>query len=163
MKTNMNISKKHLILLGLILISSINSGMITLKTKAGTGRTYGGNGGGYFNDGRRGAIYQIKIRHGAYIDQIQTRNRWGGWNASHGGWGGRKSYFYVSNGDCITGIAVRHGAYVISLRFFTRFGRNSGKYGGNGGSYSYVNLWGNCLRGIYGRSGAYVDQIGFYY
>ena len=163
MKTNMNISKKHLILLGLILISSINSGMITLKTKAATGRTYGGNGGSYFNDGRGGAIYQIKIRHGAYIDQIQTRNRWGGWNAAHGGCGGRQNYWNVGNNDCITAIEVRHGAYVDSLQFFTKYNKSSPKYGGNGGSYSYVNLWGKCLRGIYGRSGAYVDQIGFYY
>jgi hypothetical protein len=158
----MNISKKHLILLGIILISSINSGMITLETKSYT-RTYGGNGGGYFNDGKSSKIKRIRIRHGLYIDQIQTRGKSGGWNSAHGGNGGRRSYWTVPRGDCINRIAVRSGKYVDSLRFFTKKGRSSPKYGGNGGNYSLVNLGNNCLREIYGRSGAYVDQIGFYY
>jgi hypothetical protein len=158
----MNISKKHLILLGLILISSINSGMITLETTGRTG-TYGGNGGNYFNDGRSSKIKRISIRHGSYIDRIQTRGSSGGWNSSHGGNGGRQSYWTVSRGDCINRIAVRYGAYVDSLQFFTKRGRSSPKYGGNGGNYKLVNLGRKCLRGIYGRSGAYLDQIGFYY
>ena len=166
---NININKikifsKFFCIFGIILISSINCGMITLNLKTNT-KCYkgpqGGSGGGYFNDGVGGKISKVYIRSGAYIDRIQTYSNQG-WKPPHGGSGGSAYTWNVPQWDCIIAINVRHGAYVDSLEFLTRKGSRSPKFGGNGGRFSYVSLP-NCLRGIYGRSGKYLDQIGFHY
>jgi len=162
MKNFMNISNtnKYLTLLLLFLASSINSNLITLKTKAFTG-AYGGTGGSYFNDGLSSNINEVLIGHGTYIDSIQTSTS-NFRNKKHGGSGGTLYRWSVPPGHCITTIWVRSGAYVDSLQFKTDKGAVSPKFGGDGGNFYEVNLQG-CLKGIYGRSGAYVDQIGFYY
>ena len=131
--------------------------------------TYGGGGGGSFNElpNNCGAVVRrIRIRSGSRIDAIQVTYRYSNGQEHTGGYfGGRGGSEHVidvnvSGGERIVGIFGRSGGGVDRLGFVTNKGRIFGPYGGCGGGPFTVN---SCLlRGIFGRSGSRIDAIGFH-
>ncbi len=135
--------------------------------------SYGGGGGGAFNDftsntgsdcGTR--VSKITIRSGRRVDAIQLTYRLSNGNTvtgpKHGGNGGGQTVYNIdiAGGEEIVYVGGRSGSRVDRLEFVTNKGRILGPHGGGGGGAFAQS---QCkLRGIYGRSGNEVDRIGFY-
>lgn len=131
--------------------------------------TYGGGGGGAFNelpDDCNAKIDTITIFSGGYIDGIEIeyllsngQKYRGGLHGKTGG-GRRVIDLDAQGGEYIIAIFGRRGEKLDRLGFVTNRGRVFGDYGGLGGSFFHVNA---ChVRGIFGRSGDYIDAIGFH-
>jgi len=128
--------------------------------------SYGGSGGGDFSDNLTNTVRvtQISIRHGKYVDSIQTT-----WLTTegksitgerHGGDGGSEDTFSLSEGEYITDINGRSGKLVDQLTFYSNFGKEYGPYGGSGGSpFEIKDI---CVGGFFGKSGKYLDAIGVF-
>lgn len=127
---------------------------------------YGGHGGSRFADNLTETVKMtlLSIRHGDYIDAIQTT-----WSTvdgrritgeRHGGNGGTETVISFLDGEYINRIEGRSGAYVDQLTFYTNLGNKYGPYGGNGGTpFRLTNL---CVGGFLGKSGDYLDAIGVF-
>jgi hypothetical protein len=127
---------------------------------------HGGQGGRDFSDNLTETIgiTRLSIRHGDYIDSIQTT-----WLTAdgrtitgnhHGGVGGTKSIIKLSDGEYINRIEGRSGDYIDQLTFYTNLSRKYGPYGGHGGSpFRLTNL---CVGGFFGSSGDLLDAIGVF-
>ena len=127
-----------------------------------------GQGGSAFSDDAvpEGArVVRINIRHGDYIDAIQTELI--GVDGKmvtmplHGGNGGTPTDFTLDTGEYITDITGKCGSYLDSLQIHTNK-RTSQVFGGPGGasSYQYSVNGSSQIIGFFGRSGKYVDGIG---
>jgi hypothetical protein len=129
-------------------------------------KQYGGEGGQAFADDLT-EVVQIKsitIRHGRYVDSIQTT-----WlmtsghthqGPRHGGDGGTEDKIVLADGEFITSITGRAASYVDQLTFYTNKGNKWGPYGGNGGQpFETGELK---VGGFFGRCADYVDAIGMF-
>lgn len=145
--------------------------METLSPKAGfvvSKNGYsGGCGGKEFLDnppsGMNG-VDKVIIRSGRYVDSLQmvVKLDKGTYElARHGGSGGARSEFNLSEGEYITQISGSYGGKVDSILFGTNK-RTSKEYGGEGGCahYSYEAPEGYEIVGFYGRSGSLIDAVG---
>ena len=123
-----------------------------------------GSGGRAFADNltETKRIYSVSIRHGSFVDAIQTK--WKTKNGKtikgnrHGGAGGKESSFTLSPGEHINRIVGRSGKFIDQLTFYTNLGNKHGPYGGNGGRP--FSLYSLCVGGFYGKSGKYLDSFG---
>lgn len=140
---------------------------------AGTSGPSGGPGGSAFSDWplANEVISEIKVRHGAAIDSLETiyKNvvtgsyRSGG---HHGGWGGSESSVHLAAEEYVNriwGYYDYFGSIVVvrKLGFRTSSGRWFGDYGVTSGAYFQYDIPpGTPLRGFKGRSGALLDAVG---
>lgn len=124
----------------------------------------GGGGGSAFSDDLTEAtrITSITIRHGNFVDSIQTT-----WLSTsgqqvtgvrHGGGGGNPSVINLKPNEAIVRVEGRSGQFVDQLTFHTNLGNKFGPYGGDGGSP--FTLSGLCAGGFVGRSGKFLDAFG---
>ena len=127
---------------------------------------YGGSGGNAFSDDLTMSvkITKISIRHGTYVDAIQTTwQRTSGeeyTGTRHGGGGGTETIINLKSDEYINRIEGRSGRYIDQLTFYTNKGNKFGPYGGSGGSeFSMTDL---CVGGFFGSSGTYLDAIGVF-
>ena len=130
--------------------------------------TYGGGGGGAFNEHPaycRSTVKRIVIRSGTYIESIQITYQLPNGKyyrgKRYGGGGGRVHTININvdEGERVVGIFGKRGSLVDRLGFVTNKGRIFGPYGHHGGVAFTVN---SCeIRGIFGRSGSLIDSIGF--
>jgi hypothetical protein len=123
----------------------------------------GGPGGLTFYDSAPALpskINWIGVRHGQYVDAVQTWWSNGSVSPRHGGGGGGLDWFNAPAGELVNYVWGYSGSYVDSVGFCTSF-RCSPRWGGNGGQYfSYQAPAGFEIAGFRGRSGAFVDAIG---
>lgn len=129
---------------------------------------HGGDGGSPFSDDltETVAIVEMTVRHGSYVDSIETTwklvNGTTHTGARHGGTGGSANTFTLESGEYINSIAGRSGSYIDQLSFSTNRGHTFGPYGGDGGSPFVINV-GEEFGGFFGRSGSYLDAFGAFY
>lgn len=157
-------------ILTLLLVSSLFTISIAF---AGSSGPSGGPGGGSFYDVplANEVMFEIKVRHGAAIDSVETiyKNtltntyRSGG---HHGGWGGSESSVYLMPGEyptAVWGYYGNFGSIVVDryLAYRTNFGRTFGGYGQVSGAFFYYDIpSGSTMKGFKGRSGALLDAVG---
>lgn len=130
----------------------------------------GGVGGQRFNDFKflnetRGRLIEVRVRHGAFIDSVQTvyQKPDGSKVTSprHGGGGGRLDVLRLASDEFIVRIEGKHGNVVDSLEIWTNKKRKA-RFGGPGGAvdYSYTAIRGSRIQGFKGRAGKFLDAIG---
>ncbi len=133
-------------------------------------KTIGGKGGEAFSDHpnivNKGPITEIRLQHGAVIDNIQVS--YGGHPGErHGFTGGNPYEFKLKKGHSITQINARQGNVVDHLQFITEdkkgISDKSVACGGNGGKSITImpETKGLVLREIQGRKGIRIDSLTF--
>lgn len=131
----------------------------------------------FVNNKQDFSVSKLKIRHGTYIDSIQTCWRLSSgeeiWGQMHGGNGGREDIIELGPSEYIEGIdGYSHGIiHMLGIHTNTRMFI----YGGTNGTVPYtynpvereefsnevIGGFGNiALVGFWGRSGLYLDAIG---
>jgi len=138
---------------------------------SGATQAAGSRGGTPFADSEipLGAkISAVHIWSGNVIDRIQLiyslRDGSIFEGAIHGGSGGNRQVFRLTDNEYIIGISGRYGEVLDSLRIHTNR-RTSSLFGGRGGDRNFnIEIpTGNQAIGLKGRSGKYLDAVGLEY
>jgi hypothetical protein len=137
--------------------------------------TYGGTGGGEFDDGLHTRVCRITVRAGKIVDGISIQY-YNGIECSHGGTGGEEHKLFLPRGEFISQVTVRVGRFLHSISFMTNMNQVFGPFGrkekarlggimfgdiGPSEEFVVTAPSGYMLRGVKGREGKFLDAIGF--
>lgn len=129
--------------------------------------SFGGGGGGEFDDRNHRKVKKITVNAGAIVDSITMTYERGDAD-KHGGGGGGEQVFELANGEFVNAVTVKASNVVMCLTFHTNKGRDLGPVGGNGrlmdkkGQETKVEApSGLGLCGIKGKAGKALDSIQF--
>lgn len=154
-------------------LPSLNEGKPALQFNFKDSPTYGGDGGGVFNDinqstflPKRTRLVNVKLYSGKYVDKLIATYECTDpikrtYVCEHGGNGGVASFdLQLTNGIWVKSISGQSGKYIDHLTFESSNGQSISGGGNGGGAFQCQIPDGYFVAGFRGRSGSLLDQFG---